>query len=163
MDNFKFIVSSTLQEVEHIFGYIVLDLVGDLHVEPGLFGAVLLPPHIVVKRGPVVVLLDSVEAVISRLGEVPDRDPLGVFQLQLDERRRAVLRPSPPPSVPMERKRRLADKNPYRHTYPAKAPRVTFSSSVSSSPPFCAKYWSSVGCLRVRVLVHIQCRPVRQR
>ena len=34
VDNFKFIVSGTLQEMEHIFGYIVLDLGWCLLVEP---------------------------------------------------------------------------------------------------------------------------------
>ena len=147
VDNFKFIVRGTLQEIEHIFGYIVLDLSGGPLAEPGPLGAVVLPPHMIVNRGPLAVPLDSVAAVITRLGEVPDRDPMGVFQLQLDERRRAVLRPLPLPSVPVERKRRLPAEDPYRHTYSAKAPRVTFSSSVSSEPRFCAKYWSTVGCL----------------
>ena len=38
VDNFKFIVSSTLQEIEHVFGYIVLDLKGGPLTEPGPLG-----------------------------------------------------------------------------------------------------------------------------
>ena len=107
----------------------------------------MLPPHMMVHRGPLAVPLDSVEAVITRLGAVPDRDPMGVFQLQLDERRRAVLRPPPPLSVPVERKRRLPEEDPYRYSYSPKVSRVTFSSSVSSDPQLCGKYWSTLGCL----------------